>query len=119
MVRPPFFSDSLVSFGDDTWCGADRKVFFDSHGIGIDLDAITARLRTLSPPITVMRSRLVMHHQTDPRAVEEFIEEVKNMRREVEAGKGDKLKAAGERLPEEVKAEKASDLRRHAALGYR
>lgn len=86
--------------------------------MGVSVDAVTARLATLSPPVRILRNRCVIHHQTDPQAIEEFIDTVRIMKKEVSAGKADKLNEAGERLPEDIKAEDASTLRKQAALGY-
>lgn len=77
-----------------------------------------ARLKTLSPPIQIMRQRCVVHHQTAPEAVDEFIACVKEMKEEVEAGQKGKVNAEAKNLSEEDKLKTEGNLRTRAVLGY-
>ena len=93
-------------------------MFFSPTPLGIDLDSVKARLKGLPAPITVMRERCVVHHQTSPQAVEDFIACIAEMKKEVEAGKGEKLKKEGEKLSDGEKMVEESKLRKQAVLGY-
>ena len=77
-----------------------------------------ARLKTLSPPIQTMRQRCVIHHQTAPEAVDEFIACVKEMKDEVEAGQKTKVNAEANQLSEGDKLKTEGNLRTRSVLGY-
>ena len=77
-----------------------------------------ARLKTLSPPIQIMRQRCVVHHQTAPEAVDEFLATVKEMKEEVEAGRKGKVNAEAKSLSEGDKLKTEGKLRTRAVLGY-
>jgi hypothetical protein len=72
-----------------------------------------ARLKALPEPILVMRERLVVHHQSSPQAVEDFIAVVAEMKKEREAGGHPEKEQVDDPMLEEGK------LRRQAALGTR
>lgn len=88
------------------------QVFFDPAPIGLTLDSVMARLKALPEPILVMRERLVVHHQSSPQAVEDFIAVVAEMKKEREAGGHPEKEQVDDPMLEEGK------LRRQAALGY-
>jgi threonine aldolase len=71
-----------------------------------------ARLKALPDPILVMRERCVIHHQTSPQAVKDFIDCVTAMKAEKEAGGHPEKDQTNDYMLEEGK------LRRQAALGY-
>lgn len=50
------------------------------------MDSIMARLEALSDPIVIRGARCVIHHQTSPQAIEDFISCVQDMKREKEQG---------------------------------
>jgi len=75
-----------------------------------------ARLKALPQPIILMRQRCVIHHQTSPQAVEDFIDTVREMKEEKEAG-GHPEKA-GKDLADSERMIPAAKLRKEAALGY-
>ncbi|GFZ43091.1 low-specificity L-threonine aldolase [Saitozyma sp. JCM 24511] len=89
-----------------------NMVFFDPAPIGLTLDSVMARLKALPEPILVMRERLVVHHQSSPQAVEDFIAVVAEMKKEREAGGHPEKEQVDDPMLEEGK------LRRQAALGY-
>lgn len=84
------------------------------------MDAISMRLKTLPDPITILRERLVIHHQTSPLAVEDFINCVREMKAELEeVGKG-AVNEIGKGMDEgerKVRVEEG-DLRKEGVLGY-
>ena len=91
-------------------------MFFDPTPLGLTLDAVMARLKALPQPVLVMRERCVLHHQTSPQAVEDFVQCVREMKEEKAAGghpekEGEEL-SNGERMLDEAK------LRKQAVLGY-
>ncbi|OCF32788.1 threonine aldolase [Kwoniella heveanensis CBS 569] len=104
-----------------------NMVFFQPQKIGLSLDAVMARLAALPDPIIVGRERCVLHHQTSPQAVEDFIACVRDMKEALQAnGKGsvDKGQVNGD---EKEKIDKytqpkgkttEAELRKQAALGY-
>ena len=80
-----------------------------------------ARLKSLPQPITVMRERIVLHHQTSPQAVEDFIDCIKAMASEIKQRNGEarkEMKAEGEKLDESEKMVEEGALRKKAVLGY-
>ncbi|ORX34285.1 pyridoxal phosphate-dependent transferase [Kockovaella imperatae] len=93
-------------------------VFFSPLSIGLTLDSVSARLKSLPVPITMMRERLVLHHQTSPQAVEDFIACVAEMKAEVEDGKGAEVRKEGEQSTSDEKMVVEGKLRKQAVLGY-
>lgn len=77
-------------------------VFFDAAPLGLSFDKVKAALAALDEPITLGSNRLVVHHQTSPRAVEDLVATIKSL--------------AGS-VSEEEKAKVRSQ--KPAALGYR
>jgi threonine aldolase len=72
-------------------------------------------------PLHTMRDRLVIHHQTSPQAVEDFIAVIKAMAEEVKDGKGKEIQQEGEEVLSEGMKRVLRDegkLRREGALGY-
>ena len=92
------------------------QVFFDPVPIGLTIDSIMARLKSLPIPIQIMRERLVVHHQTSAQAVQEFVDAVREMKEEKMAGQHPEKE--GERLREEERMIPEANLRKQAALGY-
>ncbi|KAK4687353.1 threonine aldolase, partial [Tremellales sp. Uapishka_1] len=64
-----------------------KQVFFDPSPIGVFLDDVMASLAGLPEPINIMRSRCVVHHQTSPQAVEDFISTVRSLKEGVKLNK--------------------------------
>lgn len=93
-----------------------NMVFYNPTPLGLTLDSVMARLKSLPIPITVMRERCVVHHQTSPQAVEDFIDTVREMKAEKDIG-GHPEKE-GERLSRGERMVGAAKLRKEAALGY-
>ena len=82
--------DALTELGCGILFPVDTNmVWFDVTPIGIDIKELNARLAALPQPITNRGERCVIHHQTSPQAVEDFIALVKQMKAEMEAGKTD------------------------------
>ena len=75
-----------------------------------------ARLKSLPNPIILMRERCVVHHQTSPQAVEDFIDTIREMKQE--RAEGQHPEKEGERLSEAERMIPEARLRRQAALGY-
>lgn len=75
-----------------------------------------SRLQQHEPPILLFRERIVIHHQTSPQAVEDFIHIVREMKEEREASGQIVNKLEESKLKEGYKSEGA--LRRKVALGY-
>ena len=75
-------------------------------------------MQALPTPISFMRERVVVHHQISPQAVEDLLTTMREMKAEVEAGGGPKLRAKGEQLDDKVKMKKDGELRIKAATGY-
>ena len=75
-------------------------------------------MQDLPIPISFMGGRIVVHHQISPEAVQVFLNTVGEMKAEVEAGKGEKLRTEGENLDDSIKMPQASVLRMRAAVGY-
>ncbi|KLT44734.1 hypothetical protein CC85DRAFT_270740 [Cutaneotrichosporon oleaginosum] len=65
-------------------------VFFDPAAAGIPLGEVEKAARARG--ITVRSNRLVVHHQTDPRAVEELVDLVRGMAAKAEGPLGEKLR---------------------------
>ena len=63
---------SLIKFSAD-------QIFFDTEPIGVSLASLIARAATLPDPIHFFGSRLVVHIQTSPSAVDDLIALVKAM----------------------------------------
>ncbi|EIW72663.1 threonine aldolase [Tremella mesenterica] len=59
-----------------------NMVFFDPTSIGLNMTDIINRLESLPQPIRIRGERCVIHHQTSPQAVEEFIDTVARMKSE-------------------------------------
>ena len=111
MVRCAFIPRSFVGVALIS-----LQVFYNPTPLGLTLDSIMARLKSLPIPITVMRERCVVHHQTSPQAVEDFIDTVREMKAEKDIG-GHPEKE-GERLSRGERMVGAAKLRKEAALGY-
>lgn len=75
-------------------------------------------MQALPNPISFMRERVVVHHQISPQAVEDFLATMREMKEEVQAGQGARLRQEGEELDEGVKMKKEGELRIKAATGY-
>ncbi|KAL1413687.1 hypothetical protein Q8F55_001466 [Vanrija albida] len=54
-----------------------NMVFFDAAPLGLSFDRVKAALAALDEPITLGSNRLVVHHQTSPRAVADIVETIK------------------------------------------
>lgn len=54
-------------------------VFFDPSPIGLSVNDVTQGLAALDDPIGLNANRCVIHHQTDPQAVEDFIATVQRL----------------------------------------
>ena len=65
-----------------------------------------------------MRERCVIHHQTSPQAVEDFLATIKEMKAEVYAGQGEAVRKEGEALKSDEKLVEEGQLRKQAVLGY-
>lgn len=73
-------ADGLKEAGCDIVAPVDTSmVFFDPAPAGINLEQVAAALAALPDPITIGANRLVLHHQTSPQAVEDFIQVVKDL----------------------------------------
>lgn len=70
-------------------------VFFDPKPIHVPMEAIIARCDALERPICVRGSRLVLHHQTSPQAVDDLLAVVAELKSEVSQGDIAKLAAEG------------------------
>lgn len=69
------------------WNPADiLQVFFDPTPAGLTMGSIIARLEQLDDPIVIRGARCVIHHQTSPQAIEDFISCVAEMKLEKEQG---------------------------------
>ncbi|WVQ85408.1 hypothetical protein IAT38_007573 [Cryptococcus sp. DSM 104549] len=121
--------EGLRGLGCDILAPVDTNmVFFQPKPIGLQLDAVMARLAALPDPIIVGRERCVLHHQTSPQAVEDFIATIAEMKKEKEeSGELKKGEVDGEskaKLEQFVGAEgekgktTGANLRKQAALGY-
>jgi threonine aldolase len=75
-------------------------------------------MQDLPVPIAFMGERVVVHHQISPEAIEVFLNTVKEMKGEVEAGRGGELRKEGEKLDDGIKMKKDAELRVKAATGY-
>ncbi|ORY29004.1 pyridoxal phosphate-dependent transferase [Naematelia encephala] len=90
-----------------------NMVFFDPTSAGLSMDSVVSALGSLQPvPITFMRERLVVHHQTSQHAVDEFVDTVQQLAQKANQGKTLKEKQQGESDVAEA------DLRKKAVLGY-
>lgn len=106
--------DLVASIGAD----AHSQVFFSPAPLGLTIDAVIARMQALPNPISFMRERVVVHHQISPQAIEDFLTTMREMKEEVQAGGGPRLRQDGEQLDEGVKMKKEGELRIKAATGY-
>lgn len=81
-----------------------NMVFFDPSPLGLTIQDVSQVLAALQSPITADSERCVVHHQTDPEAVETFIDAVTAMAkgREVVQVKGESFDITGERPSELV-----------------
>ncbi|WVR05811.1 hypothetical protein IAU60_002836 [Kwoniella sp. DSM 27419] len=105
-----------------------NMVFFQPQAIGLSLDAVTARLAALPDPIVIGRERCVIHHQTSPQAVEDFIACVAEMKKELEqTGSAEGVDLDDLAADPKAKLEKFNEpkgqttetvLRKQAVLGY-
>ncbi|WVF70878.1 hypothetical protein IAT40_005672 [Kwoniella sp. CBS 6097] len=118
----------LKELGCDILAPVDTNmVFFQPKKIGLSLDAVMARLAALPDPIIVGRERCVLHHQTSPQAVEDFIACVRDMKEELQANGNGSLEKSHVGGDERAKIDKytqpkgkttEAELRKQAALGY-
>lgn len=81
------------------------------------IESIFARLAALDDPITVKYNRLVIHHQTSPQAVEDLIACVREMKSEVEDGKGQQVKVEGQDVARDPAMQQEKKIRQQT-LGY-
>lgn len=64
-----------------------RQVFYDPSTIGVEYWEVIDRAAALPKPITLSGSRLVVHIQTSPEAVEDFLSVIKTLKQEkIQAG---------------------------------
>ena len=69
------------------WFNDMKQVFYDPSTIGLEYCEIAERAAALPRPITVAESRLVVHIQTSPEAVEDFLSLIKTLKQEkIDAG---------------------------------
>lgn len=107
----------LRELGCDILAPVDTSmVFYDPKPLGLTIDAVMSRLQQHDPPILAFRERIVLHHQTSPQAVEDFIHIVREMKEEREANGHIVNKLEESKLQEGFKSE--GKLRRKVALGY-
>jgi len=63
------------------------QLFYDPSTIGVEYWEIIDRAAALPKPITVAGSRLVLHIQTSPKAVDDFLSVIKTLKQEkIQAG---------------------------------
>jgi hypothetical protein len=92
------------------------QVFYDPRPIGLTYESVVAHCHDLPKPISLFSARLVVHHQTDPQAVEDFIGVIRRMKADKEGG-GRPEEAV---LEGEAKAEQDDEgkMRKKRMLGY-
>ena len=61
------------------------QLFYDPSPIGVSYTEVNERAAQLPEPITISASRLAIHIQTDPQAVEDLINVVKTLAEEKKA----------------------------------
>lgn len=73
-------AEGLKEAGCDIVAPTDTNmVFFDPTPAGLELEQIAQALAALPDPIKIGANRLVLHHQTSPQAVEDFIQVVTDL----------------------------------------
>jgi threonine aldolase len=73
-------ADGLRSAGCEILAPVDTNmVFFDPSPLGITTEEVCAALAELPDPIRLTSNRCVVHHQTSPNAVDDFVREVKRL----------------------------------------
>lgn len=66
------------------WFNDTIQVFYDPSTIGVEYWEIVDRAAALPKPITVTGSRLVVHIQTSPEAVEDLLVVIKTLKQEIQ-----------------------------------
>lgn len=91
-------------------------MFYDPEPLGLTIDAIMARCASLPDPIHATGKRLVIHHQTSPALIDDFVDVIRKMAEEKRQGKD--VNEEGEGLTDEQRDVPGRDLRLKAATGY-
>ncbi|WVO17842.1 hypothetical protein L204_105540 [Cryptococcus depauperatus] len=119
--------EGLRELGCDILAPVDTNmVFFQPKKIGLPSDAVMTRLAALPDPIIISHERCVIHHQTDPQAIEDFIDCVAEMKKEKAAtgrvDTGEPGQEAKDKLIHFIgsgnEETSGADLRIQAVLGY-
>lgn len=75
-------ADGLAQAGFDIPAAVDTNmVFFDASPLGLSTDDVVGALAAHSDPISISGNRCVLHHQTSPQTVDDFIEVVEDLAR--------------------------------------
>lgn len=73
-------ADGLKAAGCDILAPVDTSmVFFDAGPLGLSFETVKKALAEMDDPIRLGANRLVVHHQTSPAAIDDFVDEVKRL----------------------------------------
>ena len=72
-----------------------NMVFFDPSPTGLSVEQVCAALAALPDPIKLTSNRCVVHHQTSPAAVDDFVREVKRLAGSVPPEQNGKARRSG------------------------
>lgn len=75
-------SDIRVSCRNDILTTVYRQLFYDPSTIGVEYWEVVERAAALEKPIKINGSRIVMHIQNSPQAVEDFLDLMRSLKEE-------------------------------------
>lgn len=78
MVRRLAFVFGIGTISDDRY----SQLFYDPSTIGVEYWEVVERAAALEKPIKINGSRIIMHIQTSPKAVEDFLDLMKSLKEE-------------------------------------
>lgn len=94
-------ADRLKAIGCEILAPVDTNmVFFDAGPLGLSFETVKKALAELDKPIRLGSNRCVVHHQTSPESIDDFVDEVR-------------------RLAEAVRPSESAAYTKKAAMGYR